>query len=40
MYIFLMHEYVESSLAMFRTLTILHPKLYIKLILRLSKVSD
>ena len=39
-YIFLMHEYVESSLSMFPMFKILHPKLRVKSILRLSKVSD
>jgi hypothetical protein len=35
-----MHEYVEISLAMFPTFTILHPKVWVKLIFRLSKVSN
>ena len=39
-YIFRMYEYVESSLPMFPTFTILHPEVWVKFILRLSKVSD
>ena len=39
-YIFLMHKYVESSLRVFPMFTILHPELWVKFILRLSKVSD
>ena len=35
-----MHKYVESSLPMFPTFTLLHPKLWVKFILRLFKVSD
>ena len=38
-YICLMHKYVESSLPMFPMFTILHPKLWLKFILRLSEVS-
>ena len=39
-YSFLMHEYVEISLPMFPTFTILHTKLWVKFTLRLSKVSN
>ena len=39
-YIHLMHEYVESSSPMFPTSTILHLKLWVKFILRLSKASN
>ena len=35
-----MHECVESSLPVFPMYTILHPKLWVKFIVRLSKVSD
>ena len=35
-----MHKYVESSIPMFPTIIILHPKLCVKFILRLNKVSD
>ena len=40
LYVFFMHRYVECSLPMFRTFTILHPKVLVRFILRLSKVSD
>jgi hypothetical protein len=36
----LMHQYVKSSLPMFPKFTILHPKVWVMFILRLSKVSD
>ena len=38
--IYILHEYVESSLPMFPMFTILHPKLWVKFIMRLSKVFD
>ena len=40
LYVFFMHQYVESSLPMFPTFTILHPKVWVEFILRLSKVSN
>ena len=40
MHVFLMHKYVESSIQMFPTFIILHPKLCVKFILTLSKFSD
>lgn len=37
MYIFLMHNYVEISVPMFPTFTILHPKQWVKYILKIPK---
>ena len=37
---FVMHEYVESLIPMFPMFIILHHKVWVKFILRLSKVSD